>query len=109
MVPEPPGGAHTQHDEAARLLRRTLLQEMVDLQSTSKRRLLSRRYKKFRNIGEYGSHFRAAITREVNGLQGRVATRVRRIAGRRRADADEPEDDLSHLSHRPASETESGA
>ena len=107
IVPEPPGGAHTQPDEAARLLRRILLQEMVDLQSLAMRRVLRLRYKKFRNIGEYGSHFRAAITREVNGLQGLVATGVRRIARRRRSDpVDEQEDILSHLSHRPASDTE---
>ena len=110
IVPEPPGGAHTQPDEAARLLRRILLQEMVDLQSLAMRRLLRLRYKKFRNIGEYGSHFRAAITREVNGLQGLVATGVRRIARRRRSDpVDEQEDILSHLSHRPASDTEAKA
>ena len=110
IVPEPPGGAHTQPDEAARLLRRILLQEMVDLQSLAMRRVLRLRYKKFRNIGEYGSHFRAAITREVNGLQGLVATGVRRIARRRRSDpVDEQEDILSHLSHRPASDTEAKA
>ena len=80
---------------------------MVDLQSIAMRRVLRLRYKKFRNIGEYGSHFRAAITREVNGLQGLVATGVRRIARRRRSDpVDEQEDILSHLSHRPASDTE---
>ena len=84
VVPEPPGGAHTQPEEAARLLRRMLLQELAELQSMSKRRILGNRYKKFRNMGGYSSRFRAAITREVNALQGLVATGVKRMAGRHR-------------------------
>jgi acetyl-CoA carboxylase alpha subunit len=83
VVPEPPGGAHTQPDEAARQLRRILLQELADLQAMSKRKMFRNRYKKFRKMGEYSSHFRAAITREVNALQGFVATGVRRIARRK--------------------------
>ena len=82
VVREPPGGAHTNPDEAARQLRRVLLQELADLQTMSKRKVLRERYKKFRNMGEYSSHFRVAITREVNALQGLVATGVRRIARR---------------------------
>jgi hypothetical protein len=92
VVQEPTGGAHTNHDEAARQLRRTLLQELADLQSKTKRRLVSERYKKFRRMGEYSSHFRIAITREVNSLQGLVATRVKRIARRRgKTDTGTPE------------------
>ncbi len=83
VVQEPTGGAHTNHDEAARQLRRALLQELADLQSKTKRRLVSERYKKFRRMGEYSSHFRIAITREVNSLQGLMATGVKRIARRR--------------------------
>ena len=82
VVPEPPGGAHKNPEEAARQLRRALLQELADLQSMSARRMLKSRYKKFRKMGEYSSHFRSAITREVNALQGFVATGVRRIARR---------------------------
>ncbi len=82
VVQEPPGGAHKSPDEAARNLRRVLLRELADLQSMSKRRMLSRRYKKYREAGRYSSRFRAAITREVDALQGFVATGVRRIARR---------------------------
>lgn len=82
IVAEPMGGAHTDPEEAARQLRRVLLQELTDLQSMPKRRILTRRYKKFRNMGEYSSHFRAAIVREVDSLQSFVATGVRRIARR---------------------------
>ena len=103
VVQEPPGGAHRNPDEAARQLRRVLLQELAQLQRVSTRRLLSERYRKFRKMGEYSSHFRAAITREVNSLQGLVATGVRRIArrGRPRPDRQETPEALveAHGSH----------
>ena len=100
VVPEPPGGAHTNPEAAARQLLRVLLQLLADMQSGSKRRMLSGRYRKFRKMGEYNSHFRAAITREVTALRGLVATGVRRIA---RRGADEPEEWLEGL---PAEEDE---
>ena len=89
VVPEPPGGAHNNPDEAARQVRRMLLQVLAELQSMSKRKLLSNRYKKFRKMGEYSSHFRTAVTREVNALRGLVATGVRRIARRGRQEPEE--------------------
>jgi acetyl-CoA carboxylase carboxyl transferase alpha subunit len=98
IVSEPPGGAHINPDEAARELRRALLQELAQLQGMHRRRVVSARYKKFRNMGEYSSHFRSAITREVNSLQGMMSTGVKRIArrsrGKRSAD---PEDEDAEL------------
>ena len=90
LVQEPPGGAHTDHDEAARQLRRVLLQELADLLSKSNRSLLKERYKKFRNMGEYSSYFRAAINREASALQGLVSSGVRRIARRQAPGQVEP-------------------
>ena len=72
LIPEPPEGAHTNPDDAARQLRRVLVEELADLQSKSQKRRLRERYKKFRKMGEYSSHFRAAIRREVDALQGFV-------------------------------------
>ena len=93
IVQEPAGGAHTNPTEAIRHLRRVLLQELSSLQAGSRKRLLRSRYKKFRKMGEYSSHFRTAITREVNSLRGIVSTRVRRM---RRSP--EPEhDDHDHV------------
>ncbi len=83
VVQEPPGGAHTNPDESARHLERVLMHELAEVQSRSMKRVLSDRYKKFRKMGEYSSYFRTAITREVNSLQGLVATGVKRIARRR--------------------------
>ena len=104
VIQEPPGGAHTNVDEAARQLRRVLLQELAELQAMSKRRLVRDRYKKFRKMGEYSSHFRAAITREVDALQGLVATGVRRITRRGRKP---PEELLEGAEASPLVESES--
>jgi acetyl-CoA carboxylase carboxyl transferase subunit alpha len=51
IVPEPAGGAHTSHDEAARLLDEALhegLQESLKLSAVER---LARRYEKFRALG----------------------------------------------------------
>ena len=90
LVQEPRGGAHTDHEEAARQLRRVLLQELADLLSKSSRSLLKERYRKFRNMGEYSSHFRAAINREASALQGLVSSGVRRIARRQSGEPTDP-------------------
>ena len=82
IVQEPPGGAHTSPAESARHLERVLMQELALLQSKSVRRLLSSRYKKFRNMGEYNSYFRAAIAKEISSLQGFVTSSVKRMAGK---------------------------
>lgn len=79
VVQEPAGGAHANPSESARHLRRVLIQEIAALQTGSRKRRLRTRYKKFRNVGEYSSYFRTAITREVNTLRAIVSTSVRRI------------------------------
>ena len=94
LIPEPPEGAHTNPDDAARQLRRVLVEELADLQSKSQRRRLRDRYKKFRKMGEYSSHFRAAIRREVDALQGFVTTGVKRVARRGPAEPADDADDL---------------
>ena len=82
IVQEPTGGAHTNPDAAARQLRRVLLQELSELQSMSPRRLMNHRYKKFRKMGEYGSHFKTLITREISSLQGLVSIGVKSLSKR---------------------------
>ena len=94
VVSEPPGGAHTNADEAARQLRRAVLRELAELQGMSQRRITKDRYKKFRKMGEYSSRFRSAIRREVNALQGFVSTGVKRIARRRPGQDSEPPEQL---------------
>ena len=53
IVPEPAGGAHVDHDEAARLLRESLrdtFDELVDVPGDELRR---RRRAKFRSLGVF--------------------------------------------------------
>jgi acetyl-CoA carboxylase carboxyl transferase subunit alpha len=84
IVPEPIGGPHQDHDEAARLLQRALVRALGQVQNISPSRLLSRRYKKFRNMGEYTSYFYAVLSREVDALQSYVVQQVKVTRTRRR-------------------------
>jgi acetyl-CoA carboxylase carboxyl transferase subunit alpha len=53
IVPEPAGGAHTNHDEAARLLGESLQEALEDLESIPADDLKRRRRAKFRSLGVY--------------------------------------------------------
>jgi acetyl-CoA carboxylase carboxyl transferase subunit alpha len=53
IVPEPQGGAHTNHDEAARLLGESLQESLEDLESLAPDDLKRRRRAKFRSLGVY--------------------------------------------------------
>ena len=53
IVPEPAGGAHTNHDAAARLLGESLQEALDDLESVSPDDLKRRRRAKFRSLGVY--------------------------------------------------------
>jgi len=89
IVPEPPEGAHSNPEEAARMLKRALEAELAVLNARSVKRILRDRYKKFRKMGEYSSHFRVALSREVSHLQGYLAQGVQLIR-RRRLKKDSP-------------------
>jgi acetyl-CoA carboxylase carboxyl transferase subunit alpha len=51
VVPEPPGGAHGDWDEAARLLKASLLRHLEELSRLSPEQLVHQRYERFRQIG----------------------------------------------------------
>ena len=95
VVAEPPEGAHVNPNETARHLKDALEDELAALTARSSKRILSDRRRKFRNMGEYSSHFRVALSREASTLQGYVAQGVRlnpqataqtpRVAGERGA------------------------
>jgi acetyl-CoA carboxylase carboxyl transferase subunit alpha len=53
IVPEPPGGAHTNHAEAAELLDKALSQNLADLKKLPTHDLLEIRYQKFRRMAEF--------------------------------------------------------
>jgi acetyl-CoA carboxylase carboxyl transferase subunit alpha len=53
IVPEPEGGAHVNHDEAARLLGESLQEALEDLESVPPDDLKRRRRARFRSLGVY--------------------------------------------------------
>src|SRR6516164_650796 len=53
IIPEPDGGAHGDHEGAARLLGDVLERQLLALTSQSPRELLDSRYEKFRRMGQY--------------------------------------------------------
>jgi acetyl-CoA carboxylase carboxyl transferase alpha subunit len=77
IVPEPESGAHGSPDEAARLLKRSLMRVLSDLAGQNTKTLVRRRQKKFRKVGEYGSRFRTALRRETKAWQVGLAAGVR--------------------------------
>ena len=69
IVLEPSGGSHNNIDDAARILSREIIKELSMIQSLPKRKLVSERQKRFRNVGEYSSYFKQAIYNEVRYLK----------------------------------------
>ncbi|MEJ6573060.1 MAG: acetyl-CoA carboxylase carboxyltransferase subunit alpha [Akkermansiaceae bacterium] len=53
VIPEPKGGAHHDHQEAAENLRTAVLNQIKSLQELSTEELLDQRYAKFRAFGEW--------------------------------------------------------
>ena len=86
IVPEPESGAHGSPEEAARLLKRSLMRELSELAGQNTKTLVRRRQKKFRKVGEYGSRFRTALRRETKAWQVGLAAGVR--AFRQAGDSD---------------------
>ena len=77
IVPEPPGGAHTNPQEAAQELRLAIVKELASFSNISPKNLVKNRYKRFRNMGEYSSHSQEAIRKEVSLLQHIVLRKPR--------------------------------
>jgi len=53
IIPEPPGGAHTDPEETATRIGRTLEEALADLRKKSPEQLLEARYRKFRALGVF--------------------------------------------------------
>jgi acetyl-CoA carboxylase carboxyl transferase subunit alpha len=53
VVPEPVGGAHSNHKEAAEILRAALVRNLDPLAKLTVKDLLAQRYEKFRKIGAF--------------------------------------------------------
>lgn len=79
VVPEPEGGAHLDHNKAARLLRQALLRELVELQAIPVKDLVKARYRKFRQMGEYNSRLHVALSKEMIRLQDFIQRQVKKL------------------------------
>jgi len=55
IVPEPPGGAHTDPDAAIESIRRSLRQALAELAALTPEQVIQQRYHKFREMGNYFS------------------------------------------------------
>jgi acetyl-CoA carboxylase carboxyl transferase subunit alpha len=53
IVPEPDGGAHTDHQAAAKLLEPVLARSLAELSQLPSERLIDQRYQKFRQMGQF--------------------------------------------------------
>lgn len=53
IVPEPEGGAHTDHESSARLLEEVLDRQLVMLRNQPVKELVASRYEKFRKMGQF--------------------------------------------------------
>jgi acetyl-CoA carboxylase carboxyl transferase subunit alpha len=55
IIPEPPGGAHNDYDQTARFLDSALSERLAEAVSCSQEDRLSRRYRKLRRFGRWGT------------------------------------------------------
>ena len=55
IIPEPPGGAHTDHAASAQAVRTALLEQLADLEPLSIDELLQQRAARYRGIGVFSS------------------------------------------------------
>ena len=53
IIPEPPGGAQTDHDQAAAYLRETLVRALDELKGLAPEQIVEQRYQKFRKMGNF--------------------------------------------------------
>jgi acetyl-CoA carboxylase carboxyl transferase subunit beta len=98
VVAEPAGGAHADHDAAARQLRTAVLRALGELQGHSSRRLLRDRYRRYRAIGEYSGYIGTALAHEAGELRAALARRAGAAAAR-----------VRHPRRPPSASGESGA
>ncbi len=81
VVPEPSEGAHTSLEEAALLLRRSIVRSLTDIQRERPRRRLNRRQERYRSTGDTHAWVRGRIERRFADLSDRFSNWTRRLRG----------------------------
>ena len=69
IIAEPEVGAHTDITKTSITIQENLIREIALIQGSSIDKLISKRYKKFRNMGAYTDHFQSAVAREITLLR----------------------------------------
>ncbi|MFA4836715.1 MAG: acetyl-CoA carboxylase carboxyltransferase subunit alpha/beta, partial [Dehalococcoidia bacterium] len=75
VVPEPKGGAHTDPEEAARLLKNLILRELLEIQSHGPERLVESRYRRFRYGGRSALLLKGAFSKRAAQIQNLLQRR----------------------------------
>ena len=81
IVPEPADGAHTNHTEAASLLRESLIRNLAEIDGSPIKRLVKARERKFRRIGNNISFIRpdqilrSGLERQVRNIRKKLPQR----------------------------------
>jgi acetyl-CoA carboxylase carboxyl transferase subunit beta len=83
-VAEPGEGAHTDHQEAAVLLRRAVVRELTRLEDLRPRTRLVRRYERYRHMGDTRARLRGTLERRLAHLFDRMGAAWDRMRGRAR-------------------------
>jgi acetyl-CoA carboxylase carboxyl transferase alpha subunit/acetyl-CoA carboxylase carboxyl transferase beta subunit len=78
IIPEPAGGAHEDLDVAAKNLRNALIAALTGFRRVPLSKLLRRRYKKFRHIGQVGIYWRQVVQTEMQDLLEALGQRILR-------------------------------
>ena len=99
IVAEPPHGAHSDPDEAARTLGRVIVSELARLQDRPSKKRANERYAKYRSMGVYSSQLKATLAREVNSVQNLIKGGLSRIPSFRRQRGPAESDSASNLSN----------
>lgn len=69
LVPEPGRGAHSDPQEAARLLRNLILRELLQIQSHPTQKLVKSRYRRFRYVGGRAPILRGIFAKQTTQIQ----------------------------------------
>jgi acetyl-CoA carboxylase carboxyl transferase beta subunit/acetyl-CoA carboxylase carboxyl transferase alpha subunit len=99
VIPEPVGGAHAAHAEAAREVRLAIMRELTAIQTESGRGLIQQRYRKLRGMGRYSNYIGVKVAQEVGDLGGAVGRKAAALVSRlrRQGAAEAPTGDESML------------
>ena len=91
IIPEPEGGSHRDPRVAGAALQAGIIRELHKLNKMSQGKLMKRRYRKFRRMGEASEYSQEAMTREVELLMSITAgERLPARAPRRRHSESDP-------------------